>query len=228
MNLNEFSYLRGKHSLFSPSQPSFFNYSPEEFYSRLMGKYRQALGTSIHEYAFISIKRFHKVTSIKELIKDLDSFIFDKWYDSVKDRLSKDGERELSCLKYVSGTNPEVFETVKSYINDAIGFKMEPEVVVRYTDDFMGTADSLIFSNNNLRIHDLKTGSGVTHMEQLFGYAALFCLEQHVHPERIGTELRIYQNNDIFVASPAPEEIKMYMEKYRTVNNIIQSVEGGE
>ena len=227
MNLNEFPELRGKHSIFSPSNPSFFNYSPDEFYSKLIGRYRQALGTDIHEYAFLCIKRCHKVTSVRELNKDLDCFIFDKYYDSYKDAIPKECERELACLNYVSSVCPEVLESVKAYINDAIGFKMYPEVVLYYTDDFRGTADSLIFSNNILRIHDLKTGSGIAHMEQLIGYAALFCLRHHKHPDKFNTELRIYQNGEINIATPDGAEIQDYVERYRNFANAIRINEGG-
>lgn len=225
MNLNEHSDLKGKHSTFSPSNPAFFNYSPEEFYVRLLGKYRSSLGTDIHEWASISIKRFHKVTSVREMIKDIDSYIFKKYYLEKYDQLTDDGTRILECLRHVSRNHPEVFETVKSYINDAIGFKMKSEVVLFYSKDFFGTADALIFTNNNLRIHDLKTGSGPVHIEQLIGYAALFCLEYHVSPAKIKTELRIYQNNDILVAAPSGDDIKGFMDKYRMFNDIIRTNE---
>ena len=40
-----------------------------------------------------------------------------------------------------------------------------------YSERFFGTADAISFRNNVLRIHDLKTGKGPVHMEQLEVYA---------------------------------------------------------
>ena len=71
---------------------------------------------------------------------------------------------------------PRSKKTIYAYVNDAIGFKMSTEVVLYYSDRFFGTADSICFRNEMLRIHDLKTGKTPVHMEQLEVYAALFCL----------------------------------------------------
>ena len=85
-------------------------------------------------------------------------------------------------------------KTLCAYVNDAIGFKMDTEVVLYYSDRFFGTADAISFRNNMLRIHDLKTGSSGKiehHIEQLEVYAALFCLEYKVKPGEIDMELRV-------------------------------------
>ena len=51
--------------------------------------------------------------------------------------------------------------TFNAYVNDAIGFKMDPEVVLFYSINAFGTADAISFDDRKgfLRIHDLKTGS---------------------------------------------------------------------
>ena len=90
---------------------------------------------------------------------------------------------------------------------------MDPEVVLYYSDNVFGTADAISFRNNMLRIHDLKTGTGPVHMEQLLVYAALFCLEYKHKPGEIKTELRIYQNNDIDILAPTAEDILPIMDK---------------
>lgn len=77
---------------------------------------------------------------------------------------------------------PRSKKTLNSYVNDAIGFCMTPEVVLYYSENCYGTADTIHFANNFLRIHDLKTGLVPAHMEQLFIYDALFCLEYGVKP----------------------------------------------
>ena len=71
---------------------------------------------------------------------------------------------------------PRSKKTLYAYVNDAIGFKMDTEVVLFYSERFFGTADAISFRNNVLRIHDLKTGKRPVHMDQLEVYAALFCL----------------------------------------------------
>lgn len=102
--------------------------------------------------------------------------------------------------------------TLCSYVNDAIGYQMNTEVVLYYSDRFFGTADAICFSKNFLRIHDLKTGKIQGKMEQLMIYAALFCLEYKVNPKDIQIELRIYQSNDILICNPEAEEIRDIMD----------------
>ena len=63
-----------------------------------------------------------------------------------------------------------------------------------------------------LRIHDLKTGITRASEYQLYVYAAIFCLEYSISPFDIGIELRIYQNEEIRVYKPAPEDIQEIME----------------
>lgn len=60
------------------------------------------------------------------------------------------------------------------YVNDAISFRMVPEQILFYSENCFGTADTIVFRNGTLRIHDLKTGVVPAHMEQLEIYAALF------------------------------------------------------
>lgn len=107
---------------------------------------------------------------------------------------------------------PRSKKTIYSYINDAIGFKMSTEVVLYYSDRFFGTADTISFRDNFLRIHDLKTGITPVKMEQLEVYAALFCLEYKVRPGDIEIELRIYQNDEIQYAHPTVERISYIMD----------------
>ena len=60
---------------------------------------------------------------------------------------------------------PRSKKTIYAYVNDAIGFKMDTEVVLYYSDRFFGTADAICFRNGMLRIHDLKTGKTPVHMD---------------------------------------------------------------
>lgn len=60
---------------------------------------------------------------------------------------------------------PRSKKTLYSYVNDAIGYGMDTEVVLFYSERFFGTADAISFKDNKLRIHDLKTGKTPVHME---------------------------------------------------------------
>ena len=101
---------------------------------------------------------------------------------------------------------------------------MKPEQVLYYSDNCFGTADAIIFRNNLLRIHDLKTGVTRAHMEQLEIYAALFCLEYNKKPSDSDMELRIYQNNEIIVHNPTVEDILPIMDKIITFDKIIDKM----
>ena len=123
---------------------------------------------------------------------------------------------------------PRSKKTLYAYVNDAIGYKMDTEVVLFYSPRFFGTADAICFRNNFLRIHDLKTGKTPVHMEQLEIYAALFCLEYQVKPGEIDMELRIYQNNEILVHNPTVEDILPIMDKIVHLDKLLESIEGKE
>lgn len=126
---------------------------------------------------------------------------------------------------------PRSSKTLYNYVNDAIGYQMSTEVVLYYSDFFFGTADAISFRKNELRIHDLKTGSSgkiEDHVEQLRIYAALFCLEYKVKPGDIKMELRIYKTDEVLVDTPTAEDILPIMDKIIRFNKILESKYGGE
>lgn len=92
---------------------------------------------------------------------------------------------------------PKTRTTLNAYVNDSLGFLLQPEVVLFYSANCFGTADAIGFRNNRLRIFDLKTGITPTSFNQLYVYAALFCLEYDMKPMQIETEFRIYQNDEV-------------------------------
>lgn len=108
---------------------------------------------------------------------------------------------------------PEIKKTINMYVNDAISFGMKTEVVLFYSKYFFGTADTIAFRNNFLRIHDLKTGEHRATREQLEVYTALFCLEYKIRPGDIQIELRIYQNNNVDVWTPTTDRIAHIMDR---------------
>ncbi|AWN05955.1 RecB-like exonuclease/helicase [Streptomyces phage CricKo] len=85
------------------------------------------------------------------------------------------------------------------YVNHAIEFGMTPEQMLFYSANAYGTADAISFDEMEgfLRIHDLKTGLSKVTMDQLYVYAAFFCLEYGYKPFQIHGELRVYQGDTI-------------------------------
>lgn len=108
---------------------------------------------------------------------------------------------------------PKNNNTLNLYVNDAISFKMKTEQVLYYSPNCFGTADTISFKKNFLRIHDYKSGGSRASMKQLEVYAALFCLEYQVNPNTIEIELRIYQLDEVMVHHPEKEEILYIMNK---------------
>lgn len=111
---------------------------------------------------------------------------------------------------------PKSAKTLHLYVNDAIGYRMTPEQVLFYSENAFGTADTISFRRNKLRIHDLKTGLHPASVHQLEVYAALFCLEYRFKPHEIEIELRIYQNDEVQVYEADPDVITHIMDKIIT------------
>lgn len=118
-------------------------------------------------------------------------------------------------------------QTFNMYVNDALGYRMSPEVILHYSDNAFGTADTISFHKNLLRIHDLKTGVSKTSFDQLMIYAAFFCLEYGFKPPTIGMELRIYQNDATEVFNPDPDQIVHIMDKIVTFDRKINELRVG-
>ncbi len=115
-------------------------------------------------------------------------------------------------------------QALSTYVGDAITYKMVCEQTLYYSDNCFGTADTISFRRNKLRIHDLKTGMSHTSEKQLEVYAALFCLEYGVSPFDIDIELRIYQRDEIRVFDSNPEAIQIIMEKIIDFDHQIRAI----
>jgi hypothetical protein len=106
---------------------------------------------------------------------------------------------------------PKTRQTMNQYVNDAIGFRMQPEQTVFYSPNCYGKTDAISFREMKLRIHDLKTGVTKSGMTQLLVYAALFCLEYGFKATEIEMELRIYQNDDVRILIADPLDVTSIM-----------------
>jgi hypothetical protein len=214
-SFNDHSNLIGTHALFSPSQSAWLRYDDEKIAERVLNQYRAAIGTEIHEYAAQEITLNHKITNIRALINGIENFIYTKYkYTNDCIRVSDYG---MKLIKHLGMIPKDVFDAVRAYINDGTSFKMTAEQPIQYSDRIYGTADTLSFRNNFLRIHDLKSGEHPAKMDQLETYAALFCLEYgnkfNFKPGDIKIELRIYQWDAITIKNPTAEEIVPIMDR---------------
>jgi hypothetical protein len=87
------------------------------------------------------------------------------------------------------------YPVLARYVNDAIKYEMTPEQSLWYSLYCYGTADAISFDPAELflRVHDLKTGTSKASFDQLYIYAAVFCLEYEFKPFEVEGQLRIYQ-----------------------------------
>ena len=231
MNFNKHLDLEGKHALFSPSQPAWLRYDSDKIARTHINRNRTILGTELHEFVRSQIELRQKASSVKQLINDASTYIFSK-YNEKDQKDQKDQKNQLNygrSLIYSLKDLPKyVFENLKIFINDAIGYKMSSEQIIKYSNHIFGTTDAISFRNNLLRIHDLKTGEGKTHMDQLLIYAALFCLEYKIKPADIDIELRIYQHAEILCYNPTVSDIVPIMDKITTSDKIIMDIKKEE
>lgn len=212
MNFAKHLEIKGKqsHAFLGASQNAWLRYSDEELVAKFLNQYRTELGTEMHDFASTQIRLGNRVTSMKATIDILKTMIYTHNLVPNTDELSDHGIRILDAVSYLP---KEVFETLRDYINDAIGFRMKTEQPLVYSERCFGTADAISFDHDILRIHDLKTGAGKVHIDQLLIYASLFCLEYKIKPGEIQTELRIYQNCEIQEMRPQADDILPIMDR---------------
>lgn len=115
-------------------------------------------------------------------------------------------------------------KTLAAYVKDGIGYKMNVEQPLYYSDNCFGHADTISFRRGKLRIHDLKNGLIRASEHQLEVYAALFCLEYGVSPWDIDMDLRIYQNSEIITHTPKPDQILHIMDKIISFDRKIEAM----
>jgi len=206
MIFNKHSELEGRHALLSPSKHYWMNYDDEQLIKNYISSFATDIGTLVHEYAADRIKYRIPIEPDNEEAKN-----------GLLIHLMKNG------IPFRVIDLDRIFTNVVPYINDCIGYRMESEIVLKYSDLCFGTADAIGVRRNWLRIHDLKTGVTPASMDQLLLYAGLFFLEykRDYRPQTMKVELRIYQSGDILVNQPNSEEIKAAMEKIVHGNDLL-------
>lgn len=202
---------KNDHAILSPSQWRWLNYETEEDFLNLIARSKATeIGTLLHTVAADRIEYGMKLKK-----GDRDSVILE---------LLKNGIPR-AIIDYIDFDL--IFENLYTYVNDCIGFRMYPEVELRYSDICKGTADAISYREKDsfLRIHDLKTGTTPAHMEQLLVYSALFFLQnRYLKLSESKIELRIYQNNEVLVHNPGVDEILPIMDKIENSSKFIGEV----
>jgi hypothetical protein len=158
------------------------------------------------EHAFLGPSKYHWVNYTEEKLEEV-------YY---KSRAAQRGVELHDFAHYAIRLGirlPRTGQTLNLYVNDGIGFRMATEQVLYFSENCFGTADTISFRRNLLRIHDLKTGETPGSFAQLEIYAALFCLEYGFRPGEIGVELRIYQDYGIETEIPDVDIIAHIMSK---------------
>ena len=175
----------------------------------------------IGSHAFLGASKYHWINYDDEkLIASYNNFMAVQRGTELHDFAAR-------CIK-LGQKLPRSTKTLNMYVNDAIGYKMTPEQVLYYSDNCYGTADAILFHQNMLRIHDLKTGTTPAHMEQLMVYAALFCLEYKMKPGLINIELRIYQKDEVQTYIPQATEIVPIIDKIISFDKLINRLKERE
>lgn len=118
-------------------------------------------------------------------------------------------------------------QTLNTYVNDCIGYRMQPEVLLYFSDNCFGTADAIDFRLNpktrkmRLRVFDLKNGETKASEKQLWVYIAIFCLEYEVDINEIEVDARIYQHDQIKHFEIDPVVILDVMDRIRHGDEIV-------
>lgn len=173
------------------------------------------------QHAFLSASKYHWVNYDLEKLEN----VYLGWMAIQRGTELHDLAAKLIDLRQKL---PRSTKTLNLFVNDGIGFKMETELTLFYSENCFGTADAISFRDNVLRIHDLKTGKTVASMKQLEIYTALFCLEYNHNPTDIDIELRVYQLDEVIVHHPDPEEILYIMEKIKEFDKKIRQLKDKE
>ena len=174
------------------------------------------------QHAFLSASKYHWINYDEDKL----ALSYSKYLATMQG--TRLHEFACECIK-LGIKLPKSKKTMSLYVNDAIGYKMATEQPLYYSENCFGTADSISFRQNLLRIHDLKTGITPASMRQLEVYTALFCLEYTVDPNSIGIELRLYQSDNVIVHTPPTEDILHIMDKIIVFDQKINKLKiGGE
>lgn len=202
---NQHPEMEGLHSFRAPSNPSWRNYDDEKLIDRYINSKAQQIGTILHAYAQWRIGTHRKMRKID--------------ISAVEDDLCRN-EINLNLVDL-----DRIYPCLSEYINDCIKLGMSTEVGLGDVKTIFGHADAISFEKNLLRVSDLKTGETMPHMEQLYTYNALFCIEYKVKPESIKFIDSIYHIDGAIIDEPDPSIIREFMDIIEHQNRVIADFE---
>lgn len=211
MIYNQHLNLNGKHAFLGASVYRWLNYDENKLLESYANSKAQEVGTALHDIAASLIKNKMKLSHGPKDKKWVNYLLNQKGF------LNKFFDID------------RIFDNLVNYVNDAIGFLMDQEVLLYYSDNCFGTTDAIRYDErtNILRISDLKTGVSPVHMDQLEVYAALFLLEYgkelNINLSDLRIELRIYQNGDILYLDTEDHEIDLRSTIFNITKIIISS-----
>lgn len=170
------------------------------------------------KHAFLSASKYHWLNYTEDRLISV--------YENQQSKIRGTLLHQFACDAINFGIPiAETGSTISLYVNDCIADRMSPEVVLYYSPNAFGTADAISFEDGTLRIYDLKTGKTTASMKQLEIYAALFCLEYQINPNDIQFHLRIYQNEEVLVHNPLPEDVWDVMDRIIAFDDILRSIQ---
>ena len=175
----------------------------------------------IGQHALLSPSNYHWLDYEEDRLRQ---WYFNKQQAARGDKLHAYAQQaiELGVRQADNGT------TLSMYINDCIGFRMEAEVPLMYSEVCFGTADACGLrverGQLTLRISDLKTGITPAEMKQLLIYAALFCFDFDFDPRKLRFILRIYQNDAIEELLPEASDIMLVMSRVKMQADLLAAL----
>lgn len=207
----DYSKLKNTHAFCGASKYQWRNYDIKKLLQSKANSYAATIGTLLHAYAEKNIRKHFKVIKADK--------------HSILRYLFVENDIPANAIDL-----DRLFPNLMNYVNDAIGFRMDPEVTLYFSNNFFGTVDAIYWRDVEegiLRISDLKTGVSQASFMQLEIYAAFFCLDYKVKPSQIKKmEFRIYQDNEILLAEPDSNILFPIIEQIIEFNKELQLYEG--
>lgn len=199
---NDHRRLEGKHAYLGCSQSSWESRSDEQLVQMYYSKFAADIGTACHKFAQDCINQ-------KMKLRKTDDHLIDYYIQVVWPMFSG------TIIPKGAYDSKMLIETISLFVNDAIGFRMDSEVILAYDETYsFGTSDAFSCDEKEkiIRVSDLKTGIHPVKMTQLLLYAAQYCLEYHKNPKEYSYELRVYQNAEIIEYFPMAAEVEEHMQ----------------
>lgn len=210
---NDHRKLEGKHAYLGCSQSSWESRTDEQLISMYYSRYASEIGTAVHSFAQDCINQKMKLRRTDDHM--IDYYLTVVWPLNSGTFIPK-GAYDSKAL----------IDTIALFVNDAIGFRMDSEVILAYDEIYsFGTSDAFSCDEKTktIRVHDLKTGSHPVKMTQLLLYAAQYCLEYRKNPKEYKFELRIYQNGEIIEYFPMAAEVEEHMQHIVYAVNVLKN-----